>query len=163
MPTKRRFGYPEPGERFGHLTVMGRGDYRDPKGHTRRGCICRCDCGKEVRFELTLLLRGKIRSCGCHRLEGATVSHHKGVKGAMSNNRSGYKGVCYVPRTGGWRAEITVNGVTHTVYFDSTRSATEAARAYDAMAIELRGPDACINFPEDHPEHRNRKPARRER
>ena len=161
MPTKRRFGYPEPGERFGHLTIVRPEDYRDPDGHTRRGCVCRCDCGKTVRFELTLLLRGKVLSCGYHRIEGSVVSHRKGVKGAMSNNRSGYKGVCYCPRTGGWLAQITANGVKRTQRFDRTHSAAEAARWYDAMAIEMRGDSACINFPEDYPGHPNRKPARR--
>ena len=160
MPTKRRFGYPQPGERFGHLTVLRPEDYRDADGHTRRGCVCRCDCGKVVRFELSLLRNGRLNSCGCRRMEKALISHHKGGKGAMSNNRSGYKGVCYVPRTGGWMAQITANGVKRVQYFDCTSSAVEAARWYDAMAIEMRGDSACINFPEDYPTHPNRKPAR---
>ena len=161
MPTKRRFGYPQPGERFGHLTVLRHEDYRDHLGHTRRGCVCRCDCGKEVRFELSLIRNGKVISCGCRRMGGTVDSHHRGVRGAMSNNRSGYKGVVYYPRTGGWLAQITANGVKRTKYFDCTRGAAEAARWYDAMAVEMRGGSACLNFPEDYPDHPNRKPARR--
>jgi len=161
MPTKRRFAYPEPGERFGHLTVVRPEDYRDADGHGRRGCLCRCDCGKEVRFELSLLRNGRALSCGCRRLEGATASHHRGVKGAMSNNRSGYKGVCYEPRSGGWLAQITANGAKRVQRFHGADGAEKAARWYDRMAIGMRGGSACLNFPEDYPDHPNRKPARR--
>ena len=57
-----------------------------------------------------------------------------------------------------WVCDLVHHGKLHRSYH---ATAEEAARAYDETAIRLRGPDTRVNFPEDHPEHRNRKPARR--
>lgn len=53
------------GIRFGHLTVVSKGDK-----HYRSGCIswnCVCDCGNKIEVSSAHLLRGKTRSCGCNR------------------------------------------------------------------------------------------------
>lgn len=72
-------------------------------------------------------------------------------------NSTGYRGVGKL-REGCWIMQITKRGQ----YYSSRHSSPEeAARAYDTKAIELRGPYSCINFPEEHPDHLNRRPARR--
>lgn len=118
---------------------------------------CACDCGRTTTVEAVNLAPGRTVSCGClgdeRRLKGLVT----GVQTALKTNRVGYKGV-YRTTDGRWRMTF-IHGKRRSVSYHP--SAKAAARAYDAMAIELRGPDACINFPEDHPEHRNRKPARR--
>lgn len=51
---------PEPGDRFGMLSVIGAGGrslyYR-----------CRCDCGSETEVRVDALRRGDTTSCGCFR------------------------------------------------------------------------------------------------
>lgn len=74
-------------------------------------------------------------------------------KTARKDSKSGYKGV--YRGTSAWIAAV---GDT---YIGSFGTPEEAARAYDRMAIRIQGEFACVNFPEEHPDHRNRKPARR--
>ncbi len=63
--------------------------------------------------------------------------------------KSKYKGVRFDEQTGRWFAEITHNGVKyHLGTFDDE---VEAARAYDRKAVELQGPFARLNFPDEWP------------
>ncbi len=66
------------GQRFGSLTVLGRGEsYRIqtlyPDGGkrwiTKTRYICRCDCGKETLVIRGNLIAGNTRGCGCKRRE----------------------------------------------------------------------------------------------
>lgn len=58
---------------------------------------------------------------------------------------SGFKGVYRDRRAGRWQAQIWVDGHNRTLgTFDD---AAEAARAYDAAAMETRGMSARLNFP----------------
>ena len=62
---------PQPGERFGRLVVVRKGeDYVDPKsGKKKSRYWCQCDCESPEKLILgTALTSGAIKSCGClHR------------------------------------------------------------------------------------------------
>ena len=54
------------GQKFGMLTVMGRGDdYVSPSGKRRPRWICRCECGGIALCQSGTLKNGRTRSCGC--------------------------------------------------------------------------------------------------
>lgn len=54
------------GQKFGLLTVVGRGeDYVSPKGNRRPRWICQCECGGVALCQGGNLKSGKVRSCGC--------------------------------------------------------------------------------------------------
>jgi len=59
---------------------------------------------------------------------------------------SQFRGVHFQPRYGNWMARITVRGVKH--YLGVFPDGAEAARAYDAAAIEMFGEFARPNFPQ---------------
>jgi hypothetical protein len=64
----------------------------------------------------------------------------------FTGNASGFAGV--YPQGKRWRASIQHKGrMIHCGLFDDK---IEAARARDRKAIELFGPFACLNFPEEH-------------
>lgn len=158
MPTKRKYHFPEPGDRYGRLTVISVEDTRGVTGKIHHMCLCRCECGKLTKVDSHNLRTGHVSSCGCYNKKTTAERSIAGTCGATAYNKSGYKGVCHMNRWNKWKCELTYMGVAHKSFHDTPE---DAAEAYDALAIELRGPDACINFPEDHPEHHNRKPARR--
>ena len=158
MPIKKH-AVPKAGDRFGRLTVVGSYDFRSKDGRLRHRCLCRCDCGGTIEAMVENLFSGSTRSCGCVRVEDTVKRHVEGHGTAQRNNSSGYKGVSY--RTRGalrWRCDLVHHGKLH---MSNHATPEEAAKAYDELAIRLRGPNACLNFPEDHPNHPNRKPARR--
>ena len=53
------------GMRFGHLTVIERGENYYCKGMAHPRWKCRCDCGNEILVVASVLKSGKKRSCGC--------------------------------------------------------------------------------------------------
>ena len=54
------------GSRFGKLTVLSMADdYVSPSGHRLSRCNCKCDCGKIVVVNMSSLISGKTKSCGC--------------------------------------------------------------------------------------------------
>ena len=61
---------------------------------------------------------------------------------------SGYKGVVKTSRGCRWQAKINID--KKQTYIGSFATAEEAARAYDAKAIEVFGEYANLNFPEEH-------------
>lgn len=78
-------------------------------------------------------------------LRQATASQNGANIAAPSHNTSGFKGVSLYRRTGRWRASLTLAGEhMHLGYFDT---AEEAARAYDAAALNAWGDFARLNFP----------------
>lgn len=58
------------GRKFGRLTVL-----RQVKNNTpQRRWLCRCDCGSEITALSSWLVSGHVKSCGCLRSEGNSVS-----------------------------------------------------------------------------------------
>lgn len=100
-------------------------------------------CGRSVRVHRIILLMhtGEFPKVVDHidgdklnnrldNLRVATPSQNQHNQGTPSTNRSGVKGVWFVPRTGKWASQIRVDGVRHTVgSFETLHEATEAVRA----------------------------------
>lgn len=54
------------GKKFEHLTVISMADdYVSPSGVRLSRCTCRCDCGKTCTVNMSSLVTGKTKSCGC--------------------------------------------------------------------------------------------------
>ncbi|MDD3267103.1 MAG: AP2 domain-containing protein [Burkholderiales bacterium] len=63
----------------------------------------------------------------------------------LSNNSSGYRGVCLDKKSNKWKCSIYANGRrVHLGYFDNK---IEAAIVYDQNAIIYHASKACLNFP----------------
>lgn len=77
----------------------------------------------------------------------ATKSENMRNSPKRSSNTSGYKGVVFVKHIKKWKAEITLNYKNTHIGVYQTRE--EAAKAYDAKAVELFGEYAQLNFPND--------------
>lgn len=74
-------------------------------------------------------------------LRAATQSQQNANR-APSPHTSRFKGVCWDKSRGLWRATIKDGG-----YIGRFKTEEEAARAYDARAIEMHGEFAYLNFP----------------
>lgn len=62
----RRKLNPQPGDRFGKLTIVSEAPRRVlPSGQKPREFICKCDCGNSHSVLLVHLVRGRSKSCGC--------------------------------------------------------------------------------------------------
>lgn len=73
----------------------------------------------------------------------STPSQNNANRFRLPANTSGYKGVTLHRDTGKWQAQIKLNGRNH--YLGLFSDPTDAARAYDARAIELFGEFARTN------------------
>jgi len=62
----------------------------------------------------------------------------------VDRNSSGFRGVSFIKRSGRWRASVKQGGKPK--HLGCFTTAIEAAKAYDAKAIELFGAKARINF-----------------
>lgn len=82
------------GEKFGNLTVIGRGD-NDKSGHVR--WKCKCDCGKikEKPVYARDLKVGKVVSCGCIHHQKITI--HNGSKERLYQTWKGMLKRCENP------------------------------------------------------------------
>lgn len=90
--------------------------------------------------------RSNLRPC--------TASQNAGNTRMQRRNRSGFKGVQMRTR------RKTFESVFNGMFLGTFANALDAARAYDAAAVERWGEFACINFPENYP-HLNLRCARR--
>lgn len=123
------------GKRYGRLTVI---ENTGKKAHSKENVyLCKCDCGKTIEVRSGLLSQGKRKSCGClykdtrkkdlselnqakKYINGVNVDLFEGR--FNKNNTSGFKGVS--KHSKGYRAKITVKGVTH---YGTTRATKEEA------------------------------------
>lgn len=80
-----------------------------------------------------------------YNLRPATVSQNGCNRPAQAHNASGIKGVYRNKRYGTWSAQIKINRKPK--HLGTFATAEEAARAYDAAAMELHGEFACVNLP----------------
>jgi hypothetical protein len=82
-------------------------------------------------------------------LRWATQSQQCHNSGIRRHNTSGFVGVFWHKPAGAWAARIGKDRKCIRLGYFDTRE--EAARAYDAKAIELFGEFACLNFPSEDP------------
>lgn len=75
----------------------------------------------------------------------ATRQQNNWNRRPQRGSSSPYVGVSWAKDRGLWVAAIERND--RKIWIGSFESAEEAARAYDAKALELRGEFACLNFP----------------
>ncbi len=76
-------------------------------------------------------------------LRVCTAFQNQGNRKISKNNTSGFKGVCRL-KTGRWQMSCRANGKDNYSWHDTKE---EAARAYDAVAIQAHGEFARLNFP----------------
>lgn len=81
--------------------------------------------------------RSNLRIC--------TQTQNKSNIPMRPSNTSGYRGVIRQPR--GWIAQISAGSDAKFVVKGPFDTAEDAARAYDTMALEMRGEFAVLNFP----------------
>ncbi|MDO9008323.1 MAG: hypothetical protein Q8K57_13380 [Thiobacillus sp.] len=65
----------------------------------------------------------------------------------MKTNKTGYLGVKFHKVKQSYQAYIRVHGRREKLYCGQAKTAEEAARKYDAKALELYGDGAVVNFP----------------
>ena len=75
----------------------------------------------------------------------ATYSQQSRNRRNLSSNTSGYRGVYRHKPSGGWRAQIKVD--LKQIYLGTYDDPGDAARAYDAAAIQRDPEFAQLNFP----------------
>jgi hypothetical protein len=80
-----------------------------------------------------------------HNLRGCTHQQNRSNTGKNSRNTSGYKGVFWDKNRSKWLAAIGHEG--RMVNIGRFSDIIDAAKAYDAKAIELKGEFALLNFP----------------
>ncbi|MEJ3719155.1 hypothetical protein WGM54_14130 [Paenibacillus polymyxa] len=117
--------------KYGMLTVIERA------GRTKRDnaiWLCRCDCGKEVAINGTILRRGQAVSCGCQRPEQARKAREilqteKTVDGVplpfltkkvRSDSKTGHKGIYKRDRKGREVYEINITIKGNRMYASAT-------------------------------------------
>jgi len=134
------------GERFGRLVAI------EPTGNVSRTSgaqwRCRCDCGKEVVTNLTNLISGIKRSCGCYNSESARkrlmLTEDTSIKQLelatskmYAQNNSGYRGVSYHRQTGKWSARARFQKVNYSLgLYDRIEDAADARRRFEEETIK---------------------------
>ena len=82
--------------------------------------------------------------------DNPALNRSQWTQGSRPHGKSKYKGVSSSGNhTSPWKAEIKYHGRRYQLGHHKTEE--EAARAYDKKCLELRGPDARLNFPLDKP------------
>lgn len=130
-------------KRFGKLVAI-KPIGKDKYGYTQ--WLCKCDCGNEITYSISVLQKGNATSCGCVKKDkknarkrgqlSAKAQADKAIDGVrpsdfnkhkLSTNTSGYTGV-YRKRNK-WVAEIIVKGVKHRMFgFDTPEQAYKEGR-----------------------------------
>lgn len=109
-------------------------------------------CRGQVMHRLLLPTPGQVDHINGDSLDNrranlrpASPSQNAANRKARSDSKSGYKGLHRVGRK--WQVSLTVHG--RFVQVGMFRDKEEAARAYDAAALEHFGEFARLNFPRD--------------
>ena len=91
MPQQRI--YLKAGKKFNKLTVLSFHHIKNKRDFY----LCKCDCGKETIVCKSDLKRGKVKSCGCLRLElvSKAVSKHKMSHSRIYRTWTNMKARCY--------------------------------------------------------------------
>ena len=87
-------------QKFGRLTVvqrMPRSSKRDVKHDTSALWLCQCDCGGDIVTRRSLLRAGRVRSCGCLRIENSRKS---GLTRRLPGTQTAQKRILYRYRRG---------------------------------------------------------------
>ena len=92
-------------------------------------------------------VNGNIRDNRRSNLRRSTKVQNARNRGIGSNNTSGFKGVFYRKDRSTWLAALRVGPRLFKIGTFKTRE--EAARAYDALALQHHGEFAVLNFPGD--------------
>lgn len=85
-------------------------------------------------------------NCRRSNLRFASHADNTQNQAIRSDNRSGYRGVSWSRTEQCWTVSIAANN--HRKYIGRFADLVEAAKAYDAVARELHGEFARLNFPE---------------
>lgn len=82
------------GQKFGKLTFMA---YEVVSSNKKRKALFKCDCGVEKEFKLYAVLKGQIKSCGCHKLAYISEKNtsHGLCKHPLYSTWNGIIGRCY--------------------------------------------------------------------
>ena len=59
-----------PGDRYGHFTIVREADRKRYEGVIMRQFVVACSCGTQVTTTLNNLVRGRSTNCGCQRRYG---------------------------------------------------------------------------------------------
>lgn len=142
--------YIKAGDQFGYWTVIDANCCVYYKDRSVRAALCRCICGKAQIVNITALVNGKSKSCGCRRHLGMTEAQKDGLQKGQKlmkaihkekvvaglhhslnkNSTTGHKGVSFMPKYGTYRAYITIHrNQIHLGCFASLEDAIEARKA----------------------------------
>ena len=116
------------GKKFGRLIAIKPTENKDKDN----GSIiweCKCSCGNTCYVPMYLLLKGRVKSCGCYAKDVHSKTIKKAIdvhlkehivagtnipvitkKGVKKNNKSGVTGVCWDRSRQKWVAQITFQG-----------------------------------------------------
>ena len=81
-------------------------------------------------------------------LRPASLAQNMQNRKLHKNNSSGFMGVYWSPRRQKWRANINAAG--RKIFLGRYDDLLDAARAYDAAALEHHGDFATLNFEQEH-------------
>ncbi len=98
--------------------------------------------------ERSALLSKRLTGVAKTKEHGTNISRSKAGRSPAVGKTSRFVGVSFrrQDKNTPWVAMLYISGK---VYARCCRSEIEAARCYDRLALAARGPDTCINFPED--------------
>ncbi len=129
------------GKVYGELKVLSFSHVADnPKSAVWN---CRCSCGVEKKIYGYSLINGHYKSCGCRRIENrdAGVKKHiendrvsgtriSALKAKLhAGNKSGVKGVMWLPKKNKWRAYIGFQGKQISLgHYDNLSDAVKARK-----------------------------------
>lgn len=82
----------------------------------------------------------------CRWVSMSVQMHNRGKRKGSSSK---YLGVSFTKRVKKWRAVIKTPGASKHTYLGEYATEEKAARVYDKAALEIYGPTANINFPDD--------------